>query len=397
MGLHSLKVSVGMEKNLLAAAAVLMLVVIVDGAEYHNLGSVEPFSVQAETEIERLYHDLVLSPTGSMAPSEELFVVPSGYQTMPPPVLELNTEGADVTSKKVAQAVIQKVVPSTAQPQLQAPQQAQPPPQVQGQVQRQQPQPTKEDLQKAEADKKVHQAQNFNKLVKETDTLLDDAMIQMKKDRKMFRHAIKDGTDKRHKVKDKAAQAKTEAKGHETQIAAIETHVSIAEKENAKAFIAFAKKFRHTASHTFYKKYNKARRLQSELQDLYHTITAHVGSAITSLEKKEPSEDDKYTKQLKAYYRIKYGCSDKSGCTEKKKAKADKKKAHAALLEFKDTLKTAHRHGKKLRRRLHQALDKLHFVFKEARSEIRKSLQEFHAGYDVHYSARQTISMTAIK
>merc|ERR1711935_1127318 len=106
-------------------------------------------------------------------------------------------------------------------------------------------------------------------------------------------------------------------------------------------------------------------------------------------------------KTLKAYYKAKYGCeakSDKKPCTAKSKAaKAEMKKAHTVLTEFKSNLKTAHHHGKKLRKRLKQALKKLHFVFKEARGEVRKSLQEFHAGYDVHYSALQTISMTAIK
>merc|ERR1719324_511081 len=183
-------------------------------------------------------------------------------------------------------------------------------------------------------------------------------------------------------------------------IDAINTHVAIAKKENAKAFITFAKKFRKTAKKSFWESYNKAKQKKATLRGLYDKITHHVGRAVKAMRKKQAPLEDEYLSKLKAFYKARYGCNakDKSECSKtKKKAKAAMKKAHANMLGFKSNYKTAHHHGKKLRRRLKQSMHKLRFVFKQAREEMRKSQALFHAGFDERYTARKSISLTALK
>jgi len=267
------------------------------------------------------------------------------------------------------------------------------------------PQPTPQEqqqkAQKATAAKKMHQAQDFNKLVKNVNTILDSAILQMKRDRKLFRKAQSDEDQKEHHIAEAAEQAKQEAKDDATRIAAIETHVSLAQQENAKVMIQFAAKFRRMATRKFWKRYNKAKKLKSQLSELYDSITSHVGRAVQSMRRKRQPLEKGYDKDLRSYYKVRYTrCtkSAKASCTKvRKTAKTKMKAAYADLLSFKTNLKTAHRHGKRLRRRLHSAIQKLHFVFKQARQEQRKGTAAFHAGFDARYSARKTISLTALK
>lgn len=251
----------------------------------------------------------------------------------------------------------------------------------------------------------VDKAKRFKQLVKEVNSILDGAMLKLKKDKKLFHRAATDGRSKKSTVTNKAASAKQDAKGDATRIEAIETHMQLAVKDNAKVFIKFATKFRKSAKRAFWKSYNTADTRQSKLNDLYHEITTHVAHAVRAMRSHGHKLNSKYVQTIKAFYKAKYSCvankKDKkkqAACakvTQEKKAKT--KSAHKALLNFQKNMQTAHHHGRKLRKRLKHALKKLHFVFKKARHTFRRISNSFHVGYRVHYEAMVAVSKRALR
>jgi len=251
----------------------------------------------------------------------------------------------------------------------------------------------------------IDKAKHFKQLVKEVNTILDDTILKLKKDRKLFRKAAADGRTKTSAVASEASSAKHDAKGNEMAIEAIETHVTLAAKDGAQAFIKFAANFRKRAKRAFWKSYNKADEDESKLSDLYHEITGHVGHAIKAMRKHGVDLNTIFLSSLKNFYKFNYECKlakskNKSEKTCEKTTQAKKTKmkvAQTALLSFQDNLKTAHHHGRKLRKRLKRALRKLHFVFKKARHAFRHTDHHFQAGYNLHYQAMRTISQRAVK
>jgi len=397
----------------------LALFLVVDGAELRAEQPAGTATSQAASEIESLYQEIMAMPqlpnhhAAAQVPEDELIEVPVVSSASPVGAAKPTAAPQQATPQQATpqqatpqqaapqqaatqQAATQQAATQQAAPQQAATQQAAPQPAMQQTLQEQ-----KQKAQKATAAKKLHQAQDFNQLVKNVNAILGNAMLRMKRDRKLFQKAQSDADQKKNSIAEAAEQAKQEAKGDETRIAAIETHVSLAQQENAKALIAFATKFRHTATHTFWKSYNKAKKLKAQLSELYDSITSHVGRAVNAMRRKRGPLENGYFKNLKAYFKVRYGgCGkeSKQNCARTKKtAKNKMKAARAALLSFKTNLRTAHRHGKKLHHRLHSAIAKLHFVFKQAREEERKSEAAFHAGFDAQYSARKTVSLTALK
>merc|ERR1712196_274662 len=97
------------------------------------------------------------------------------------------------------QAATQQAAPQQAAPQQAAPQQAATPQQAAPQPAMQQTlQEQKQKAQKATAAKKLHQAQDFNQLVKNVNAILGNAMLRMKRDRKLFQKAQSDADQKKN-------------------------------------------------------------------------------------------------------------------------------------------------------------------------------------------------------
>jgi len=430
----------------------LLFIAVCDGNEM-AAPSVELSPSQAMVDIQALYKEVVVSTAERFAPEEQMVQLPDASRVQPstevpqqssvPPLQEsAPTQQQQQAQPQVpgvaaqpqpSQQVFQQV-PKTLPSPVQAPAALQQPaavsvpakaPQVaqqtvatakQPQLQAQQVAPIQApapaeltadekavQAQKQAGEKKVHQAQDFNTLVNQVNTVLDGAITQLKTDRKLFQKTAAGGKDRLSSITEKAQQAKLEAKGNHVLINAINTHVAIAKKENAKVFLAFATKFRHSAEKSFWKSYNEAKEKKATLLGLYDKITHHVGRAVKAMRKKWAPVEKKFLSTLKSYYKVRYGCGSKSekehkACaTTKKEAKAKMKASHASFLEFKSNYKTAHHHGKKLRRSLKQAIHKLRFVFKQSRQEVRKSQDLFHAGFNQRYNARKSISLSALK
>merc|ERR1711939_35925 len=75
--------------------------------------------------------------------------------------------------------------------------------------------------------KKLDLAKRFNLLVKEVDSLLEDAMKKIKTDRLLFRKAVVDGKKKTISLKHQMVRARRHAHGDFTKIKAIETHMAL--------------------------------------------------------------------------------------------------------------------------------------------------------------------------
>lgn len=343
------------------------------------------------------------------------------------------------TTQQVQQAVVvpsgsqQQQPQSQPQPQQQPQSQSQSPQQVQQQTTQQVPTPqTVVNAQPTTAaaatspqvvtvvpasqssshgsDSKLDQAKQFNLLVKNINSILDDAMLKLKDDNHLYKRAVADRHAKQSDIKEKASSAKEDASGDAAQIEAIDTHVALAAKASAKAFIEFSSGFRESAKEAFWSSYNDAEARQAKLEELYDSITSHVAHAVNAMQAQGVQLNDKYLDSAKAYYKAKYkaryGCEKaadqdaaaKKACQEEPHtAKDDMKKAHDVLSHFQENLETAHHHGKKLKKGLKEAMDKLHYVFQKARHDFRHTEAEFHAGFDMHYNAQKAVSTHALK
>lgn len=299
------------------------------------------------------------------------------------------------------QASQQQQAPQQQAPR-QAPQQQQAPQQHAQQQQAQQPQ-----QQQQQPATKVSKAQEFNDLVTEVNTLLDDAMLKLKKDKELFKKSSSDASAKQSELKEQANSAKQDAAGNSLQINAIETNMQLASKEGAKAFVTFAETFRKSAENKFLKSYSDAESRQSKLGELYEDITSHVADAVKKMESTGTKMQKQYLDTVKAFYKIhyklKYSCGNEKdnksviACNAPAKhAKKSMKEAKTKLADFTDNLHTAHHHGRKLRKRLKHALHKLQYVFQKARKALRHTKEGFHAGFDMHYSAQKAVSQGAL-
>jgi len=250
-------------------------------------------------------------------------------------------------------------------------------------------------------------AQEFNSLVTEVNTLLDDAIGKLKKDKDLFKQASEDQASKLSELKEQANSAKQDANGNTMLMDAIETNRALAAKEGAKAFISFAENFRKSAEDQFLKSYSSAEDRQSKLQELYEDITSHVANAVKQMQSNGQKIESQYMEAVKAFYKthykLKYRCEKEKDDKKEddcmapvKKAKAEMKSAKQKLSDFKDNLQTAHHHGRKLRKRLKHALHKLTYVFRKARKALRRAKEGFHAGFDMHYSAQKAVSHSAL-
>lgn len=266
----------------------------------------------------------------------------------------------------------------------------------------------------AAGDSKLGKGQQFNALVAEVNTILDGAMGKLEADKVMFKKAKEDGSSIHEDLAQKASTAREEAKGNPTQIEAIETHLALETKDHAKAFINFASDFRERAKNAFWKAYHAAENDKAKLSDLFEEITSHVGHAVKAMEADQDNYEDKFSTKLKEFYKARYSCKaktdaqpakDKDGkkvepdaCVDNvKTAKKAMKDAQQDLATFKENLKTAHHHGRKLRKGLQKSLNKLRYVFQKARTTYRHRTKEFHAGYTEHYSAQKSISKLPLR
>merc|ERR1711959_705503 len=178
--------------------------------------------------------------------------------------------------------------------------------------------------------KKLHLARQFNNLVKKVDSILDDAMKKLKKDKKLFHKAVVDGHKKQIVLQSKANGARRHAKGDHIKIEAIATHMALAQRAGARAFIKFVNSFRAGAKKNFRADYKTAKIHERELKKIYHKICHHVSHAWKAMKAHGKKLHAMYMTELKHYWKAKYSCAG-----EKKKPSikvALKKARHDAKL-----------------------------------------------------------------
>merc|ERR1711988_1177066 len=134
-------------------------------------------------------------------------------------------------------------------------------------------------LAKKTAKKKMHLARQFNKFVKQVDSILDDAMKKLKKDKKLFHKAVQDGHKKQVVLQHQAQGARRHANGDSVKIDAIQTHMALAQRAGARAFIKFVNSFRTGAKKNFRASYKNAKIHERQLKKIYHKICHHVSHA----------------------------------------------------------------------------------------------------------------------
>jgi len=259
---------------------------------------------------------------------------------------------------------------------------------------------TKAAATKAEKKKisqKLDLAKHFNQLVKEVDSLLETGMQKLKRDRNIFRKAVADGKKKQHRLRRKMGRARRHAKGDHTKIEAIETHMALAKKAGARAFLKFVESFRHGAGTQFWVKYKDAKKKRYDLVKTYHKIRRHVNHACKKMYSNGAALHKTYMTKLKGYWKAKYACKEKipKGTTLvaiKHTAKLDMKKARSALQHFKKMQHKARRHAKHLKEGLKHAIGKLHFVFMKARGMYRHIAKEFVPTLGTQVLAKKSVS-----
>merc|ERR1712205_200045 len=109
--------------------------------------------------------------------------------------------------------------------------------------------------------------------------------------------------------------------------------------------------------------------------------------------------------KLKDYWKAKYTQLDEKGkpipkATLKKSrhyAKLKMKHARSQQWHFKRSMSKAHHHAKKLRKGLQQALRKIHFVFKKARSMYRHTAKAFMVGFEMEVAAQKPVSQKPLR
>jgi len=255
---------------------------------------------------------------------------------------------------------------------------------------------------KKKISQKLDLAKHFNQLVKEVDSLLETGMQKLKRDRNIFRKAVADGKKKQHRLRRKMGRARRHAKGDHTKIEAIETHMALAKKAGARAFLKFVESFRHGAGTQFWETYKDAKRKRYELVKTYHKIRRHVNHACKKMYSNGATLHKTYMTKLKGYWKAKYACKEKipKGTTlvaMKHAAKLGMKKARSALQHFKKMQHRARRHAKHLKEGLKHAISKLHFVFMKARGMYRHIAKEFVPTLGTQVLAKKSVSHQPLK
>merc|ERR1711988_1104435 len=260
-------------------------------------------------------------------------------------------------------------------------------------------------LAKKKAKKKLHLARQFNKFVKQVDSILDDAMKKLKKDKKLFHKAVQDGHKKQVVLQHQAQGARRHANGDSVKIDAIQTHMALAQRAGARAFIKFVNSFRTGAKKNFRASYKNAKIHERQLKKIYHKICHRVSHAWKAMKGHGKKLHATYMTALKHYWKAKYSCvGDKKKPSIKvalKKARhnAKQKMKHARSQQwhFKRSMSKAHHHAKKLRKGLQQALRKIHFVFKKARSMYRHTAKTFMIGFVMQVAAQKPVRKGALR
>lgn len=202
---------------------------------------------------------------------------------------------------------------------------------------------------------------------------------------------------KTRNLQHKAHRARWHAHGDRTKIEAIETHIALAQKAGARAFLHFVESFRRGARTQFWQTYKRAKKKRYQLVDIYHQIRRHVKHAWKKMYANGAKLHKAYMTQLKAYWKAKYQEPKKlpKGETKAKlkhEAKLAMKKARSALQHFKKMQHKAKRHAKHLKKGLAHAIHKLHFVFMKARRMYRHISKAFVAKLDVQLASKKTVS-----
>merc|ERR1712036_197071 len=187
-----------------------------------------------------------------------------------------------------------------------------------------------------------------------------------------FQKAVKDGRKKQLSLKNRAHGARRHAKGDSVKMDAIQTHMALAQRAGARAFMKFVSTFRTGAKKNFRAEYKNAKIHERQLKKIYHKICHHVSHAWKAMKLHGKKLHAVYMTELKHYWKAKYSCA---GAKKKpaikvalKKARHDAKQkmklSRSQQWHFKRSMSKAHHHAKKLRKGLQQALRKIHFVFK---------------------------------
>lgn len=253
--------------------------------------------------------------------------------------------------------------------------------------------------------KKLHLARQFNQLVKKVDSVLDVAMKKLKKGKKLFHKAVEDGHKKQVVLQSKANGARRHAKGDNVKIEAIATHMALAQRAGARAFIKFVNTFRAGAKKNFRADYKTAKIHERQLKKIFRKICHHVSHAWKAMKTHGKKLHAAYMAKLKDYWKAKYTQLDEKGkpipkATLKKSrhyAKLKMKHARSQQWHFKRSMSKAHHHAKKLRKGLKQAIRKIHFVFKKARSMYRHTAKTFMVGFEMEVAAQKPVSQKPLR
>jgi hypothetical protein len=245
--------------------------------------------------------------------------------------------------------------------------------------------------------KKISLAKRFHSLVKQVGSTLGAAITKIRKDKKLFAKASQVGRRKQQSLHSQAQGAKRHATGDSSKLQAIQTHMALASRDGARAFIHFVSKFKKGAKVSFWQSYKKAKADEHLVSKIYRKIDSHVVRASKAMKTAGHKMRGTYMKKLKAYWKAKYsypGKTKQQKAAAKKKRHAAKvvmKKARSNLEGFKKTMRTAHHHAKKLREGLKHAMKKLHFLFKKARRIYRHTTKKFRVGFSVRAQAERQV------
>jgi len=368
----------------------------VNQAQSHPVPQVQQLATQARAQAKPQVNKQVPVPAASVHPVTKQ-PVQAVAQPTPLQVQKVQVQ-TQVAAPKVTTQPVQGKAPVQVQPQAKN---------VVVVVKKQTPAQVKKQAKKKakkKLKKKLHLARQFNKLVKNVDSILDEAMKKLKNDKKLFHKAVKDGHKKQIVLQHEAKGARRHAKGDSVKMDAIQTHMALAQRAGARAFIKFVNTFRTGAKKNFRADYKNAKIHERQLKKIYHKICHHVSHAWKAMKAHGKKLHAVYMTELKHYWKAKYSC----GGDKKPAIKAALKKArHAAKLKmkhargvswhFKQSMHKAHHHAKKLRKGLQQALRKIHFVFKKARSMYRHTAKTFQVGFAMQVAAQQPVSQKALR